>query len=230
MPDKNQITDVFFDLDHTLWDFEKNSALTFEKIFDQLKINLNLNGFLEAYEGINHHYWKLYRENKISQEELRHKRLIKTFEAIDFDFDPQKIESISDQYILHLSTFSNLFEGAISLLDGLKIKYQLHVITNGFEIVQHHKIKNSGLSSYFKNVFTAEKVGYKKPHPIIFEHALDHTQTNAHNSLMIGDSLEADVLGAMNIGMQAIHFNSHNEPQHDHCPMVENLDEISIML
>ncbi len=230
MPDKNQITDVFFDLDHTLWDFEKNSALTFEKIFDQLKINLNLNGFLEAYEGINHHYWKLYRENKISQEELRHKRLIKTFEAIDFDFDPQKIESISDQYILHLSTFSNLFEGAISLLDGLKIKYQLHVITNGFEIVQHHKIKNSGLSSYFKNVFTAEKVGYKKPHPIIFECALDHTQTNAHNSLMIGDSLEADVLGAMNIGMQAIHFNSHNEPQHDHCPIVENLDEISIML
>ena len=230
MPDKNQITDVFFDLDHTLWDFEKNSALTFEKIFDQLKINLNLNGFLEAYEGINHHYWKLYRENKISQEELRHKRLIKTFEAIDFDFDPQKIESISDQYILHLSTFSNLFECAISLLDGLKSKYQLHVITNGFEIVQHHKIKNSGLSSYFKNVFTAEKVGYKKPHPIIFEHALDHTQTNAHNSLMIGDSLEADVLGAMNIGMQAIHFNSHNEPQHDHCPMVENLDEISIML
>jgi putative hydrolase of the HAD superfamily len=217
-------------LDHTLWDFEKNSALTFEKIFDQLKINLNLNGFLEAYEGINHHYWKLYRENKISQEELRHKRLIKTFEAIDFDFDPQKIESISDQYILHLSTFSNLFEGAISLLDGLKSKYQLHVITNGFETVQHHKIKNSGLSSYFKNVFTAEKVGYKKPHPIIFEHALDHTQTNAHNSLMIGDSLEADVLGAMNIGMQAIHFNSHNEPQHDHCPMVENLDEISIML
>ena len=230
MPDKNQITDVFFDLDHTLWDFEKNSALTFEKIFDQLKINLNLNGFLEAYEGINHHYWKLYRENKISQEELRHKRLIKTFEVIDFDFDPQKIESISDQYILHLSTFSNLFEGAISLLDGLKSKYQLHVITNGFEIVQHHKIKNSGLSSYFKNVFTAEKVGYKKPHPIIFEHALDHTQTNAHNSLMIGDSIEADVLGAMNIGMQAIHFNSHNEPQHDHCPMVENLDEISIML
>ena len=230
MHDKNQIANVFFDLDHTLWDFEKNSALTFEKIFDQLKINVNLNVFSEAYDGINHHYWKLYRENKISQKELRHKRLIKTFEAIDFAFDPQKIELISDQYILHLSTFSNLFEGAISLLDELKIKYQLHVITNGFEIVQHHKIKNSGLSSYFENVFTAEKVGYKKPHPIIFEHALHHTQANAQNSLMIGDSLEADVLGAMSIGMQSIHFNSHNEPQHDHCPMVENLDEISIML
>jgi putative hydrolase of the HAD superfamily len=230
MPDKNQITNVFFDLDHTLWDFEKNSALTFEKIFEQLKINLNLNVFLEAYEGINHHYWKLFRENKISHRDLRHKRLIKTFRAIDFDFDPQKIESISDQYILHLSTFSKLFEGAISLLDGLKSKYQLHIITNGFEIVQHNKIKNSGLSSYFENVFTAEKVGYKKPNPIIFEYALDHTRVNAQNSLMIGDSLEADVLGAMKIGMQAIHFNSHNEPHHNHCPMVEKLDEISTIL
>jgi putative hydrolase of the HAD superfamily len=224
------ITDVFFDLDHTLWDFEKNSALTFEKIFNELKINLNLNEFLEAYEGINHYYWKLYRENKIFQEELRHKRLIKTFQAIDFGFDPNSIGLISDQYIFHLSTFSNLFEGTISLLEGLKSKYQLHVITNGFEVVQHHKIKNSGLSPYFENVYTAEEVGYKKPHPIIFEHALNHTQAVAQNSLMIGDSLEADILGALNVGMQAIHFNSHNEPQHDHCSMVQNLDQISGLL
>ena len=230
MLDKNQITDVFFDLDHTLWDFEKNSALTFEKIFDELHVDLNLNDFLGAYEGINHQYWKLFRENKISQKELRHKRLIKTFQAIDFRFDPTEIDSISDQYILHLSTFSNLFEGAISLLEELKGKYQLHVITNGFEVVQHHKINNSGLSSYFENIFTAEKVGYKKPHPIIFEHALDQTNAVANNSLMIGDSLEADILGALNIGMQAIHFNSHNEPLHDHCPMVQNLDEITVML
>ena len=87
MPDNNQITDVFFDLDHTLWDFERNSALTFEKIFGELKIDLNLADFLVAYEGINHHYWKLYREDKISQKELRHKRLIKTFQVIDFAFD-----------------------------------------------------------------------------------------------------------------------------------------------
>ena len=109
MRDKNQITDMFFDLDHTLWDFEKNSALTFEKIFDELHVDLNLNDFLGAYECINHQYWKLYRENKISQEELRHMRLIKTFQAIDFAFDPTEIDSISDQYILHLSTFSNLY-------------------------------------------------------------------------------------------------------------------------
>jgi len=230
MPDKNQITDVFFDLDHTLWDFEKNSALTFEKIFEELNLDLNLNDFLGAYKWINHQYWKLYRKNKISQKELRQKRLIKTFQVMDFEFDPTMIDLISDQYILHLSTFSNLFQGVASLLEALKTNYQLHIITNGFEAVQEKKIKKSGLSSYFKNVFTAEKVGYKKPHPIIFEHALDHAKTSAKNSLMIGDSLEVDVLGAINIGMQAIHFNSKNEPLHDHCRIVQNMDEIRGLL
>lgn len=230
MLDKNQITDVFFDLDHTLWDFEKNSALTFEKIFNQLNIHLKLDDFLAVYEGINHKYWKLYRENKISQTELRHKRLIKTFQAIDYAFDPDNIGLISDQYILHLSTFSNLFKGTLSFLHGLQQKYQLHVITNGFEIVQHHKIKNSGLSPYFKNIFTAEKVGYKKPHPFIFEYALRQSNTVAVKSLMIGDSLEADILGAIGIGMQAIHFNSHHEPYHLHCPVVQNLDEIKALI
>ena len=83
--------------------------------------------------------------------------MIKTFQVIDFAFDPTKVDSISDQYIFHLSTFSNLFEGAISLLEKLKVKYHLHVITNGFELVQHNKINNSGLSSYFNNIFTSEK-------------------------------------------------------------------------
>ena len=230
MLNKNQITDIFFDLDHTLWDFEKNSALTFEKIFRELNIQLNLDDFLSAYSQINHRYWKLYRENKISQLELRHKRLIESFEAIDYRFDFDDINNLSIKYLIHLSTFSNLFNGTISLLEGLKLNYQLNVITNGFEVVQHHKIKNSGLANYFKNIITAEKVGYKKPNPIIFEYALNQTKTTPENSLMIGDSLEADILGALNIGMQAIHFNSLNEPLHDHCPIVNNLYEIKGML
>ena len=119
------------------------------------------------------------------------------------EFDSVRIETIifsfnnlSIKYLIHLSTFSNLFNGTISLLEGLKLNYQLNVITNGFEVVQHHKIKNSGLANYFKNIITAEKVGYKKPNPIIFEYALDQTKTTPENSLMIGDSLEADILGA----------------------------------
>ncbi len=227
---KEEITDVFFDWDHTLWDFEKNSALTFEKIFGSLNIQLNIDDFLKAYEPINHQYWKLYRENKISQKELRQQRLIKTFEEICFDYQRHSIDQISELYIQHLSTFPHLFEGALSLLQTLRQKYRLHIITNGFEAVQHRKIKNSGLAPFFNHIFTAEKVGCKKPNPIFFQYAIAASKTSASSSLMIGDSLEADVLGALNAGMQAIHFNTHNEPAHLHCPMVYRLEEIKNFL
>lgn len=97
-------------------------------------------------------------------------------------------------------------------------------------MVQHHKINNSNLSSYFQNVFTAEKLGYKKPHPIIFEKALELSKAIAAESVMIGDSLEADVLGAQNAGMEAIHFNSHHEAVHDHSLMIYSLEEIKRLL
>ena len=224
------LSDVFFDLDHTLWDFEKNSYLTFERVFEQMKIQAALDPFLSAYEGINHHFWKLYRENKITQIELRHQRLIQTFNAIDYDFDKKKINEISNLYIFHLSTFTNLFDGAITLLKDLNKKYKLHIITNGFDLVQHHKIKNSGLSPYFDKIITAEKVGYKKPNPLIFKYALNQTSSEFSKSLMIGDSLEADILGALNLGMGAIHFNSHNEPMHNYCPIVTTLQEIQNLI
>jgi putative hydrolase of the HAD superfamily len=112
-------------------------------------------------------------------------------------------------------------------LDKLKLKYKLHIITNGFEHVQHFKIKNSGLGSYFDFVFTAEQVGFKKPHPQIFIEALNKTQALPEKSLMIGDSLEADILGALAQGMHAIHFNSHQEERHDYCLIVNSLEELS---
>ena len=91
MPNNGILCNIFFDLDHTLWDFEKNSSLTFERIFEEMNIQTALDPFLSAYEGINHNFWKLYRENKITQIELRHQRLIETFKAIDYDFDLKKI-------------------------------------------------------------------------------------------------------------------------------------------
>ena len=230
MLEKSKIKNVFFDLDHTLWDFEKNSALTFEKILKPLNIQIELSEFLHFYDDFNHKYWKLYRENRISQNTLRQQRLIKTFEAIDYSTTPDLINKLSEQYIENLSTFTHLFEGTISVLEYLKKKYTLHIISNGFEVVQHHKINNSNLSSYFQNVFTAEKVGYKKPHPIIFEKALELSKAIAAESVMIGDSLEADVLGAQNAGMEAIHFNSHHEAEHDHSPVIYNLEEIKRLL
>ena len=120
MPNKEILCNIFFDLDHTLWDFEKNSSLTFERIFEEMKIQTDLDLFLSAYEEINHNFWKLYRENKITQFELKHYRLIETFKSIDYDIDLKKIKVLSDLYIRYLSTFTNLFDGAFKLLEELK--------------------------------------------------------------------------------------------------------------
>ena len=109
----------------------------------------------------------------------------------------------------------------------LKSKYNLHIITNGFKQVQHFKIKNAGLESYFDFIFTAEQVGFKKPHPQIFIHALNQTKANPKKSLMIGDSLEADILGALAQGMHAIHFNSHGEERHEKCLIINSLNELN---
>ena len=138
-----------------------------------------------------------------------------------------EIEEISTLYISHLSSFPHLFDGTFDLLNLLKIKYRLHIITNGFDKVQHFKIANSGLQIYFQNIFTAEKIGFKKPNPEIFKIALEIAKTTPEASIMIGDSFEADIQGALNMGMQAIHFNSHNEKSHNHCPIVNSISEIS---
>ena len=226
---KEQLTDIFFDLDHTLWDFEKNSALTFDFIFKELNLSIDFKDFLNHYNPINHYYWKLYRENKISQEELRFNRLVKTFETLKFDIAHPQINQIAALYIEKLSTFTHVFEGAHELLQNLSKDYSLHIITNGFESVQHYKLANSGLQPYFEFTFTAEKVGFKKPHHKIFETAIQATQARVEHSLMVGDSLEADIEGALQCGMHAVHFNSHNESEHDKCPIVYSLNELNQM-
>lgn len=220
------VTDIFFDLDHTLWDFERNSAATFRSALSTLDLNLRVDDFMEKYNPINHYYWKFYRENKITTLELRHLRLEKTFEALGVSVTNQMISKLSDAYIDELSTHTHLFEGTQSLLDYLNKNYSLHIITNGFDKVQQKKIRNAGLEAYFKVVLTAEAAGVKKPHSAIFNKAIEMAETKSVQSLMIGDSFEADIEGALKLGMQAIHFNSHDENYHDKCPIVYHLDEI----
>jgi len=226
MINKDSITDLFFDLDHTLWDFETNSQHTFASILAPYAFPFTIEKFMEAYTPINHAFWKLYRENKISTLELRLSRLEKTFETLGAPQTPAVLQSLSDAYIDQLSTHTHLFEGTIELLDYLKTNYRLHIITNGFEQVQQKKMDNSGIAHYFDVVLTAERAGVKKPHSAIFEKALEEAGVEAKNSLMIGDSYEADIAGAVALGMQAIHFNSHHEATHKACPMVESLAEI----
>ena len=127
---------IFFDLDHTLWDFDKNSALTFQKLFKRHDIPLSLERFLEVYVPINLNYWKLYREEKINKKALRFSRLDDAFRVLNISVTPELIHILSDEYISFLSTFNHLFDGTLEILEYLKPKYKLHIITNGFKEVQ----------------------------------------------------------------------------------------------
>lgn len=219
-------TDIFFDLDHTLWDFEKNSALAFQTIFEEFKLPYALPRFLEIYVPTNLKYWKLYRDEKISQSELRYHRLKEVFDGMEQVVPDQLIHQISEAYIEYLPTFNHLYEGAKELLDYLSPHYRLHIITNGFQTVQQGKLQNSGIEHYFKTVTNSEMAGVKKPNPIIFNFALQQAQASLQNALMIGDSWEADIVGAMNMGMDALFFNEFDVEVDDKVPQVKHLNEI----
>jgi putative hydrolase of the HAD superfamily len=210
------ITDIFFDLDHTLWDFDRNSVLAFDKIFKVHHPTLKTAEFIEVYAPINQACWKLYQVDKITHEELRYQRLKQSFDALNYSISDEAIDQIAHDYIAFLPENNQLFDGAIEILDYLLPKYNLHIITNGFAEVQYKKINNSGLSSYFKTVTNSEMAGVKKPHRNIFEFALSLAKTNKENAIMIGDCIDADVNGAIDYGMKAILFDekkNHNLPE-----------------
>ena len=222
----DNIKDIFFDLDHTLWDFDKNSALTFQKIFDENNIEVELQRFLKIYEPLNLNYWKLYREDKIDKESLRYGRLADTFKAINYQVSDVVIHQLSEDYITFLTTYNHLFDNTIEILEYLNPNYNLHIITNGFKEVQQGKLNKAKIDHYFDTVTNSEMVGVKKPNPKIFHHALHLAKANPEQSIMVGDNYEADILGALNIGLDAICFNYHNEKLDGHIKSIDQLIEL----
>jgi len=223
----NPIKHVFFDLDHTLWDFDKNSGLTFEKIFKLNRIELALNDFLPIYEPINLKYWKLYREEKVTKSALRYGRLKEAFDGVGVRVEDDMIHHLSEAYIDNLSTFNHLFDDTFEVLDYLRAKYELHIITNGFEEAQEKKMTTSNIKHYFKTVTNSEMVGVKKPNPRIFNFALDLAKAKAAESIMIGDSLEADIEGADKIGMDTIHFDYKDAHYNHNYKRITNLKTLT---
>ncbi len=207
---QTHIKDVFFDLDHTLWDFDKNSELTFDGIFNRNHPEIETKQFIEKYVPINKACWKLYQYDKITHEELRYNRLKNSFDAINYSISDEEIDEISNEYIRFLPENNHLFDGTMELLDYLKPNYNLHIITNGFADVQFRKLNNSKITPYFLTITNSEMAGVKKPNPIIFDYALDLAKAKKENSIMIGDSLDADVRGALDAGLDAIYFNENN--------------------
>ena len=220
------ITDVFFDLDHTLWDFDRNSRLAFERVFNNHKIALDVNLFIANYEPINFNYWKLFREDQVSKEQLRRGRLQDTFDTFKMKFPLAFIDTIAESYIDELPVDNYLFEGTESILEYLSEKYKLHIITNGFEDVQHLKLINSGIKKFFSTITTSEEVGLKKPNPVIFKTALKKANAMPESGIMIGDTFEADILGAEAVGMQTLFYNYRKETLPARYKVINSLFEI----
>ncbi|MBK5214613.1 MAG: YjjG family noncanonical pyrimidine nucleotidase [Flavobacteriaceae bacterium] len=221
-----EISDIFFDLDHTLWDFDRNSELAFERVFRKYNIELPIKVFLKEYEPINLIYWKKYSEERITKEELRRGRLTEAFDIFKLKFSLETIDALAVCYIEELPVDNHLLIGTLEILEYLSEKYTLHIITNGFEEVQYLKLNNSGIKKYFSTITTSEEVGSKKPNPVIFETALTKASATAKNSLMIGDSFEADIKGAENAGMQTLFFNCRKEEVEPRYFAINELSEI----
>jgi len=227
---KDIVTDVFFDLDHTLWDFERNSALTFKTILSKHDIDIDHAEFLKIYIPTNLAFWKLYREERITQSELRYQRLKTVFDALKYRVSDETIHLLSEEYISRLTNYNYLFPYTVEILEYLRPKYRLHIITNGFQQVQRKKLKNAQIWDYFIHVVDSEMAGVKKPNPLIFELALQTAEVPPNKALMIGDNLEADILGARAVGLHTLHFNAHNAPRHEFCEMIHDLREIKFFL
>lgn len=217
------IKHIVFDLDHTLWDFERNSALAYRQIFEEQGVEIPFETFIRVYKPINFKMWKRFRESEISQLELRYQRLNMAFEQCGYQADRPLIDRISEAYLEYLPRYNHLFPDTDATLRRLGANYNLHILTNGFDSIQAKKLSNSGIRDYFNVVLTAETAGFKKPDERIFARLLKEIGATPQESLMVGDSLEADIMGAEATGMPAIWFSSD---QNNGRPQISTLPDI----
>lgn len=208
---------LFFDLDHTLWDFDANARMTLQQLHIDLRLPEkgihDFDRFHKNYLAHNERLWAQYRTGHIKQDELRLKRM--WLSLLDFNIDDRELAlQMNELFLQLLPTRTILFPDTVDVLQYLQAKgYFLHLITNGFEETQHAKLKSSGLAPFFKIVVTSECSNSLKPQKEIFEYAFAKTGATAQESLMIGDALDVDVAGAFTVGMDAVHVNYNRVEQ-----------------
>ncbi len=205
---------LFFDLDHTLWDFEANAIDSLEKIFEEFrlaeKLQSNFEPFYKSYLHHNEILWDKYNKGLISGEELKWRRMYRTL--LDFKIGDEPLaKKFSHHFLELLPTRDKLFPYTLEILNYLiKKKYTLHLITNGFKDVQYNKLKYSNLTPFFTHIITSEESNSVKPNAAIFEYALKQSGASLQESVMLGDNLDADISGAINIGMDCVFVNHIN--------------------
>lgn len=222
---KKRYKHLFFDLDHTLWDFEKNSELTLKQLYAEYALDErgvdDFDAFNQFFNGHNDRLWERFRNGYIRRDDLRWKRF--WLALLDFKIgDTALAHELSSAYLEILPTQSVLTPHAREILDYCTAdgKYCLHLITNGFETTQWMKLQYSGISAYFKEIITSEKSHSLKPHADIFDYALKATGATIEESIMIGDALEVDVMGALNAGWDQVYYNPAKK-EHDRKPTYE---------
>lgn len=201
---------IFFDLDHTLWDFETNAVSTLQELYAEHELDKkgipSFEQFYASYSVINDKLWDRFRKGFINRHDLRTKRFTMTF--LEFRLCDDKLcDAMGKRFLEVLPTKTALFPHAVDVLDYLQAKnYPIHLITNGFEDTQRLKMQHSGIHHYFTHIVTSETAGMLKPHREIFEYAMKLSATNATESIMIGDTLDVDILGAQEAGMDQVYF------------------------
>lgn len=228
------IKHIFFDLDHTIWDFDKNAEETLNELYHEYGLKkLGLHSadvFIETYTKNNHQLWAQYHLGEISKQVLRDTRFSKTF--ADMGLSPECIPAnFEEDYVRICPTKTNLFPKAHETLGYLRNKYGLHLISNGFQESTETKISRTGLGQYFTTIVISECVGCNKPDKAIFDFALSGAEAERDECLMVGDSIEADIRGAQQAGIHAIYFNPENKPRPDDVPVqITSLVELMHLL
>ncbi len=222
---------IFFDLDHTLWDYETNSKETLEELYDQYDLKKNgVNSFNEfhlRFQEINGKLWELYDTGKIDSSVIRKERFKQILEIFN-SFDEKLNQDLSHDYLMICPKKGNLMPSAIHALEYLKSRsYKLSIITNGFEEIQHLKLASGNLENYFDHIITSQKAGHRKPAQEIFQFALQAHNIQNHDAVMVGDNLITDIGGAKNAGIDAVYYNPegipHIETMHHE---ISRLDEL----
>lgn len=225
---------LFFDLDNTLWDFERNSKEVLNELYEKHRLQelgiTSADFFIRTYQERNIMMWEQYRLGKIDKPTLRNQRFVFTF--WDMGLDAELVPpTLADDYLLLSPKKNHLFPHAHETLDYLQAKYKLHIITNGFEEAQYIKLDSADLSKYFDEIIISEQTGFKKPDVNIFYHAAEKATATAEECLMIGDGLEVDVVGARNAGWDTVYFNPHKIQHEENTTFeIESLDELMRIL
>lgn len=226
------IKHIFFDLDHTLWDFDTNSKLTLIEVSDHFDLeNLGItdtDDFVRTYKKINDTYWTKYRMNQVTKDELRLGRFRDTLLKWNIKNDELAL-AMNDHYVANSPYKTNLLPNTIEVLDYLHEKYIMHIITNGFREAVGIKMRESGLGRYFDEIVISEEIGFQKPHPRIFRHIIEKTGVEADECIMIGDNYEADIVGAVQLKIPAVLFNPSRE-QHSYPYQIYDLIELKELL